>query len=193
MFFFKTRFRDLAKGIYPLATQFPTVGPGLTPRFMKSAAKRFIKDELSMTEQRKEEKKELKKFIKKNNVNRTAEDIDAAEDIDEALMKDLNEGGVVFEREEEIDEDGDLTDLEDENSDENDTFENVEQDSDEVSTEDDDDEELTDDDSLASEEEEEVVAPIKKPKKVPSLWCFSLQVIRFISLSSGIRWFLRDR
>ncbi len=175
---FSIRFRDLANGIYPLAVDLPTVGPGLTPRYMKSAAKQYIKDELGMTELRNAEKKEMKDFLKKNNLHRTSD----AEDIDEALMKDLDADGVIFEREEEIYEDGDLADLEDEGEEEDDTIDEEEDDSideenegtDEDADEEEeldssDEDELTDDDSLVSEEEE-VVKCIKKSKKVP-LFC----------------------
>ncbi|KAI9550432.1 hypothetical protein GHT06_001712 [Daphnia sinensis] len=58
------KFRDLASGIYPLAVNFPTVGPGLTPRCMKSAAKQFIRDELSMTELRNADRMEMRKSSK---------------------------------------------------------------------------------------------------------------------------------
>ncbi|KAK4023702.1 hypothetical protein OUZ56_009101 [Daphnia magna] len=88
------KFRDLASGIYPLAVSFPTVGPGLTPRSMKSAAKQFIKDELSMTEQRNADRMEMRKSskaykklqgIKTDILGETIEDI-FEDDDDEAAV-----------------------------------------------------------------------------------------------------------
>lgn len=77
-----------------MAVSFPTVGPGLTPRSMKSAAKQFIKDELSMTEQRNADRMEMRKSskaykklqgIKTDILGETIEDI-FEDDDDEAAV-----------------------------------------------------------------------------------------------------------
>lgn len=171
------RFRDLSNGIYPLAVDLPTVGPGLTPRYMKSAAKQFIRDELAMSEIRQAEKLELSKSRK----SRNSKD---AVDVEDLLMEGVNEEDFIKEVKKgkqgndfadlEGDSDSDALgeEAEDEGTDEDDD-DDIDDEDDEMEDEDDDedvdssDEDLTDEGVLASEEdeeEEEIKVPAVKVK-----------------------------
>lgn len=178
-----------------MAVNFPTVGPGLTPRSMKSAAKQFIKDELAMTAQREADKVELKKSYKESKKLRATET-----DIADELLEDVFEGedGAVVDEdgndfvgleekddEEEDEEEGDDGDYGDEEdiSDEEDEASDEDDDDDEASDEDDDildEEDMSDDEDamLDEEEEKEVVAP-KLVASKPIAKVHKLQLTRF--------------
>lgn len=91
-----SRFKDLATGVYPLAVQMPEVGPGLTPRMMKNATRAYIKDELTLTEQRALEKELERQGRKKMDPaarfgsELNVEDIDDEEDDDEIDDSDID-------------------------------------------------------------------------------------------------------
>lgn len=189
------RFRDLATGIYPLAVNFPTVGPGLTPRSMKSAAKQFIKDELAMTAQREADKLEMKKSSKASRKLRATE-TDISDELLEDVFEGEDDGAVVGE------EGSDFTDVDDEddedsddNLDESDGEEDISDEDDEVSDEDDDDisdeddedeENMSDDEDTTLDEEEEKV--VVAPRPIAKVHNFSSQ---FSSVNDMINFVIR--
>lgn len=162
-----TRFRELSNGIYPLAVDLPTVGPGLTPRRMKSATKQFIRDELAMTDIRNAERLELSKSKKNRKTDETV-------DVEDLLMEDVKEGDFIREvkQGEDFEDDSDAMDEEEEDEetddevDEEEDDESDDEDEDDLDSSDEDEEDLTDEGDLASEEdeEEEVIVPVVKTK-----------------------------
>ncbi|XP_057364663.1 ribosomal RNA processing protein 1 homolog [Daphnia carinata] len=173
------KFRDLASGIYPLAVNFATVGPGLTPRCMKSAAKQFIRDELSMTEQRNADRMEMRKSskaykklqgIKTDIFSEPIEDVFEGE-ADEAVVDEEGRdvADLVDDDVENEDSDPELdTSDEDNPSDEEDEISDDEED--EIS--DDEEDEISDDeeDEISDDEADEkkvVVAPKQIAKEAP--------------------------
>lgn len=185
----------MATGIYPLAVNFPTVGPGLTPRSMKSAAKQFIKDELAMTAQREADKLEMKKSSKASRKLRATE-TDISDELLEDVFEGEDDGAVVGE------EGSDFTDVDDEddedsddNLDESDGEEDISDEDDEVSDEDDDDisdeddedeENMSDDEDTTLDEEEEKV--VVAPRPIAKVHNFSSQ---FSSVNDMINFVIR--
>lgn len=174
----------MATGIYPLAVNFPTVGPGLTPRSMKSAAKQFIRDELAMTAQREADKLDMKKSSKASRKLRATET-----DISDELLEDVFEGddGAVVgeegsdfadlddEDDEDADDNLDDSDGEEDISDEDDEV--SDEDEDDISDEDDEDEEnmSDDEDTTLDEEEEEEEKVVVAPRPIAKVHNFSSQ------------------
>lgn len=190
----------MATGIYPLAVNFPTVGPGLTPRSMKSAAKQFIKDELAMTAQREADKLEMKKSSKASRKLRATE-TDISDELLEDVFEGEDDGAVVGEEGSDF---ADLDDEDDEDSDDNlddsDGEEDISDEDDEVSDEDDDDDDISDEDdedeenmsddedATLDEEEEEEEKVVVAPRPIAKVHNFSSQ---FSSVNDIINFVIR--
>lgn len=139
----------MASGIYPLAVDFPVVGPGLTPRYMKSAAKQFIKDELSMTEQRNADRIEMRKSSK---AYRKLQGVET--DISDELLEDVFEGegdGAAIDEE---GSDADVLDSDDEENGEEEGDDDEEENDDEEDEDADEELDSSDEENLSGEDEE---------------------------------------
>lgn len=119
MYFLVQWFRDLASGTYPLKVDLPVVGKGLTPKAMKKATEKFIKEELKLTEQRLAEKEESKKKKKKENAKVVVKPQEEEEEDDEELDEEEEmDDEELDEEEEEEDDDDEDEDEEEESSEE---------------------------------------------------------------------------
>merc|ERR1712136_547234 len=111
------RFQDLSKGVYPLKLKLPKVGLGLTPNMMRQASRRFLKEELYMSEKKEMEKKSFKasqtavrnkrqelEELSENLLNDSEQLDDEVESDEEAAPKDNGEDGSCEEEDEGEDE-----------------------------------------------------------------------------------------
>merc|ERR1712071_52967 len=147
------RFQDLSKGVYPLKLKLPKVGLGLTPNFMRQAHRRFLKEELVMSEKKENEKKAFKASQAAVRSKRQA-----IEDVSEDLLNDPDQFMNELESNEEpVLDDGEEGDEEDD--------EGVDEEDDDV--DDEEDEEVEDEGDEDGEEEDKEVSK-KDEKAAPS-------------------------
>merc|ERR1712071_336121 len=141
------RFQDLGKGVYPLKVALPEVGLGLTPKFMRQASRRFLRDELKMSEEKEEGKKSLK--ASKNALRSKRQQL---EDLSENLLEENDQ--MIFEGEDVAHETGGIEEEEE-----------CDEDMEEEDSDEDEEEAIEDDESILSAEDKTSETLSKTVKK----------------------------
>ena len=160
----------MSKGVYPLKLKLPKVGLGLTPNMMRQASRRFLKEELYMSEKKETEKKSFKasqtavrnkrqelEELSENLLNDSEQLDDEVESDEEAAPKDNGEDGSCEEGDEVEEEDGEEDEGEDEEKDEG-----------EDEGEDEEETNCADEETVNKEDEEKAISKEDKEKAKPS-------------------------